>query len=74
VLWVLGAVCALAGVFVYMELGLSIPRWPIDGEKIATPRSGEALNYVCSQLCYLMKCIPLYSRGSQIFLAVQLYA
>ncbi|KUJ21641.1 uncharacterized protein LY89DRAFT_608035 [Mollisia scopiformis] len=47
ILWVLGAVLALAGVIVYVELGLTIPRWPsgANGEKISTPRSGEALNY-----------------------------
>lgn len=48
ILWVYGAILALAGVLAYIELGLSIPRWPFgpNGEKISTPRSGEALNYV----------------------------
>ena len=47
-LWVFGALFALSGVVVYIELGLTIPRWPFgpDGEKISTPRSGDALNYV----------------------------
>ena len=42
-------VSAIAGVIVYIELGLTIPRWPFgpNGEKISTPRSGDALNYVC---------------------------
>jgi len=48
-LWFLAAIISLAGVIVYIELGLTIPRWPFgpNGEKISTPRSGEALNYVC---------------------------
>jgi len=48
-LWVYGALFALSGVVIYIELGLSIPRWPFgpNGEKIATPRSGDAMNYVC---------------------------
>src|SRR5215469_8904114 len=50
ILWVCGAIFALAGVIVYIELGLTIPRWPFgaNGEKISTPRSGDALNYVCA--------------------------
>jgi hypothetical protein len=47
-LWVYGAIFALAGVAIYVELGLTIPRWPFgpNGEKISTPRSGDAMNYV----------------------------
>ena len=47
-LWVYGAVFALSGVVMYIELGLTIPRWPFgrNGEKISTPRSGDAMNYV----------------------------
>jgi len=45
-----GGIIALAGVIIYMELGLTIPRWPFgpNGEKISTPRSGDNLNYVCA--------------------------
>jgi hypothetical protein len=45
---VIGGIFSLAGIIVYIELGLSIPRWPFgpNGEKISTPRSGDALNYV----------------------------
>jgi hypothetical protein len=48
-IWFFAGAVALAGVTVYIELGLTIPRWPFgpNGEKISTPRSGEALNYVC---------------------------
>ncbi len=47
-LWVYGAIFALAGVAIYVELGLTIPRWSFgpNGEKISTPRSGDAMNYV----------------------------
>lgn len=50
-LWAFGAILALAGVIVYIEYGLTIPRWPfgLNGEKISTPRSGDAKNYVCTQ-------------------------
>ncbi len=55
IFWLLGAILALAGVVVYVELGLTIPRWPFgaDGEKLSTPRSGESLNYVSFQDIYL---------------------
>jgi hypothetical protein len=38
----------LGGVFVFVELGLTIPRWPFgnDGEKRSAIRSGDGLNYV----------------------------
>ncbi|KUJ09194.1 uncharacterized protein LY89DRAFT_598930 [Mollisia scopiformis] len=47
ILWAIGGIMALAGVIVYIELGLTIPRWPLgsDGTKISTPRSGDVLNY-----------------------------
>jgi hypothetical protein len=47
-LWVYGAVFALSGVVMYIELGLTIPRWAFgrNGEKVSTPRSGDAMNYV----------------------------
>jgi hypothetical protein len=49
ILWVIGAIFALSVVIVFIELGLTIPRWPFgpNGEKMSTPRSGDALNYVC---------------------------
>lgn len=38
----------MAGVFVFVELGLTIPRWPFgrSGEKQSAIRSGDGLNYV----------------------------
>jgi hypothetical protein len=47
-LWVYGAVLALSGVVVYVELGLTIPRYMVHGREISTPRSGGELNYVRS--------------------------
>lgn len=46
--WLFAALVAICGVLVYIELGLTIPRWSFGShrEKISTPRSGEALNYV----------------------------
>ena len=45
-LWVVGAVYALAASYLYLELGLHIPRFVIDGEEMGVPRSGGELNYV----------------------------
>lgn len=46
-LWFCGAALALSGVILYIELGLSIPRWPQpDGTVIATIRSGGELPYL----------------------------
>jgi hypothetical protein len=45
-LWLAGVLYAAAGVIVYIEYGLSVPRWIVDGTKIAVPRSGGDLNYV----------------------------
>ena len=44
--WFCGAVTALAGTFVFVELGLNIPRYVIDGSKEAVPKNGGELNYV----------------------------
>lgn len=44
--WVYGAALAISGIIVYIELGLTIPRFFIRGSWIETPRSGGELNYV----------------------------
>jgi hypothetical protein len=48
VLWAIGGIMTMAGVFVFVELGLTIPRWPfgLNGEKQSAIRSGDGLNYV----------------------------
>lgn len=47
-LWLLGASVALSGVIVYIELGLTVPRYQIGDskEKQSVPRSGGELPYV----------------------------
>jgi hypothetical protein len=46
-MWLYGVVMALSGLVLYIELGLTIPRWQLrDGTKISTPRSGAELVYV----------------------------
>ena len=46
-MWLYGAVTALSGVVLYIDLGLTIPRWEIrKGTWISTPRSGAELVYV----------------------------
>lgn len=44
----IGAIVTIAGQFVFVELGLTIPRWPLGrgGEKVSAIRSGDGLNYV----------------------------
>lgn len=44
--WALGAVASIAGILVYMELGLTIPIYRIGGVEVSVPRSGGELNYV----------------------------
>lgn len=45
--WLCGVAMALSGLVVYIELGLTIPRWRFaDGTKLSTPRSGGELPYV----------------------------
>jgi amino acid transporter len=46
-LWLLGALYCLAGTHVYMEYGLTLPRYAIrGGREQAVPRSGGDLNYL----------------------------
>lgn len=51
IFWLLGSIATLAGTFVFIEYGLSVPRWEFNGQKIFTPRSGGEFNY----LNYLLK-------------------
>ncbi|KAK4185802.1 putative high-affinity methionine permease [Podospora australis] len=46
-LWLCGVCVALSGIILYIELGLTVPRWQRpDGVKISTPRSGGELPYL----------------------------
>jgi hypothetical protein len=45
-LWFYGAIVALSGIVVYVELGLTIPQYVVRGQMVSTPRSGGELNYV----------------------------
>ncbi|KAL2265778.1 hypothetical protein VTJ83DRAFT_6878 [Remersonia thermophila] len=55
-LWLYGALTALSGLVLYVELGLTVPRWTLqNGQKISTPRSGGELVY----LNYFLK-VPKY--------------
>ncbi|KAH7473751.1 hypothetical protein FOMA001_g11902 [Fusarium oxysporum f. sp. matthiolae] len=44
--WLCGCVYALAGAHVYIEYGLNIPRYVIDGVEQSVPRSGGNLHYL----------------------------
>jgi amino acid transporter len=51
IFWLLGSIATMAGTFVFIEYGLTLPRWEFNGRKIFTPRSGGEFNY----LNYLIK-------------------
>jgi hypothetical protein len=44
--WFAGVIYALAGVHVFMEYGLNVPRYVFEGLEQGIPRSGGDLNYV----------------------------
>jgi hypothetical protein len=45
-LWFAGFLNCLAGYHVYIEYGLNVPRYIINGVEQSVPRSGGDLNYV----------------------------
>ncbi|OMP82337.1 High-affinity methionine permease [Diplodia seriata] len=45
-LWLAGCVASLAGSLVYVEYGLTIPRWIFEDGTVCAPRSGGELNYL----------------------------
>lgn len=61
VFWVLGAVIAIAGVLVFSELGLTIPRMHVEGqqEKKSVPRNGGEKNYVRNSPSHPRPSFPL---------------
>ncbi|KAL2204498.1 hypothetical protein CC79DRAFT_1276983 [Sarocladium strictum] len=63
-LWLLGTLCSLAGVHVYIEYGLNVPRFVIDGAEQAVPRSGGDLHY----LSYVYRW-PYYAKGTVLYIA-----
>ncbi|KAK4210058.1 amino acid permease-domain-containing protein [Rhypophila decipiens] len=62
-LWFFGIFYALAGVHVYIEYGLSVPRFVIEGVEQAVPRSGGDLHYLqfVYRWLYYKKDTVLYS-------------
>ena len=48
-MWCVGSLIAFSGLFVYLELGLTVPRYVVRGEWRSVPRSGGEKNYVSSQ-------------------------
>lgn len=66
-LWTLGAVVSMSGLLVYLELGLSVPKFqppdapnepPREGERpfVSVPRNGGAKNYVSCRVGCLEAC------------------
>ncbi|RGP71626.1 high-affinity methionine permease [Fusarium longipes] len=58
-LWLAGVIYCLSGVHVYIEYGLNIPRYTINGVEQSVPRSGGDLNYL--QYVYRK---PAYRKGT----------
>ncbi|KAF5022560.1 hypothetical protein F66182_5393 [Fusarium sp. NRRL 66182] len=58
-LWFAGIIYCLSGVHVYIEYGLNVPRYTIDGVEQSVPRSGGDLNYL--QYVYRK---PAYRKGT----------
>lgn len=48
--WFFGAVAAMAGILVYIEFGLTTPRYRFGNRKISVPRNGGELHYVGAPL------------------------
>lgn len=46
VMWIAGAIITLLGLCVFLEMGLSIPRYVLRGRPVAVPRSGGEKNYL----------------------------
>ncbi|SPN98972.1 related to high affinity methionine permease [Cephalotrichum gorgonifer] len=61
-LWFVGIVVGLCGVHVYVEYGLNVPRYVIDGEEKQVPRSGGDLHY----LHYVFR-RPRYKENTVLF-------
>ena len=45
-MWCVGSLIAFAGLLVYLELGLTVPRYLVRGRWRSVPRSGGEKNYV----------------------------
>lgn len=59
-LWAAGAIVSFAGLMVYIEFGLSTPRYVQDGHSKVVPRSGgekNYLEYVFGRPRYLVTCV-----------------
>ncbi|KAH0561983.1 hypothetical protein GP486_003312 [Trichoglossum hirsutum] len=46
ILWAVGGVVAISGLLTWLELGLTIPRFEVEGNETGVPRSGGEKNYV----------------------------
>jgi hypothetical protein len=58
VFWMCASIIALAGTYLYVELGLTIPRFTWNGIESCTPQNGGELNY----LAYIMEAPKHFSR------------
>ncbi|KAK2746948.1 hypothetical protein FQN57_002520 [Myotisia sp. PD_48] len=64
-LWVCGCIYGLCGAHVFLEYGLNVPRYVIEGEEQSVPRSGGELHY----LQYVFSW-PNYRRGTVLLSGV----
>ncbi|KAH6682110.1 amino acid permease-domain-containing protein [Plectosphaerella plurivora] len=65
ILWFFGTMYALAGTHVYIEYGLNVPRYVIEGVEQAVPRSGGDLHYLSFVYSW-----PYYQKGTVLYSAV----
>ncbi|KAK3354051.1 amino acid permease-domain-containing protein [Lasiosphaeria hispida] len=64
ILWFFGALYSLAGTHVYIEYGLNVPRYVIEGNEQAVPRSGGDLHYLSFVYNW-----PYYKKGTVLYSA-----
>jgi hypothetical protein len=62
IFWLLGSIATIAGTLVFIEYGLTIPRWYLTSSdaKVYTPHSGgefNYLNYVVKKPKFFVTCI-----------------
>ena len=64
-MWVLGCIYSISGAHVFIEYGLNVPRYVIDGVEQSVPRSGGELHY----LSYVFPS-PSYGQGTVLLSGV----
>lgn len=64
-LWVCGSIAAIAGTLVYIEFGLTTPRYLFGRTKRSVPRNGGELHYVGPYFQTSTEAYEAYMRPAQ---------